>query len=229
MWNAIKQKLRERAMLRFYRTVIRPGDLCFDIGANVGKHIAVFRACGARVIAVEPQKKCAELLYTKFSGDPNVVVIEKAVGEKAGTGTLSVPPEKDAIATLSSAWQTQGRFVSRFAHAITENVEITTLDALIALYGVPHFCKIDVEGFEENALRGLSSPIPLVSFEFAIEFLDNAVRCASLLESLGNRRFNYCVQERLQWRMPEWNSKEAIIEHIKTHAEPLLWGDIYAS
>jgi len=33
-------------------------------------------------------------------------------------------------------------------------------------YGLPHFCKIDVEGFEEQALAGLSRPLPVLSFEF---------------------------------------------------------------
>ena len=51
-------------------------------------------------------------------------------------------------------------------HAV---VPVTTLDALIDRYGLPAFCKIDVEGFEEAVVRGLSRPIPSVSFEFTPE------------------------------------------------------------
>ena len=45
-------------------------------------------------------------------------------------------------------------------------VEVTTLDALIARHGVPTLIKIDVEGFEAEALSGLSQAVRALSFEF---------------------------------------------------------------
>jgi FkbM family methyltransferase len=43
---------------------------------------------------------------------------------------------------------------------------MTTLDELIGKHGVPVFIKIDVEGFEEAVLQGLSQPVRALSFEF---------------------------------------------------------------
>ena len=43
---------------------------------------------------------------------------------------------------------------------------MTTLDTLVAEYGEPAFCKIDVEGFEVEALKGLSRPLRALSFEY---------------------------------------------------------------
>jgi hypothetical protein len=40
---------------RFYRSLLRHGDLAFDIGAHVGTRARAMRAAGARVVALEPQ------------------------------------------------------------------------------------------------------------------------------------------------------------------------------
>jgi hypothetical protein len=45
-------------------------------------------------------------------------------------------------------------------------VNVATLDSLIDEFGVPDYAKIDVEGFDLEVLRGLSRPIPLLSFEY---------------------------------------------------------------
>src|SRR5689334_4646326 len=44
--------------LRFYRQFVGPGDLVFDVGANVGHVTKVFLRAGARVVAIEPQSIC---------------------------------------------------------------------------------------------------------------------------------------------------------------------------
>jgi FkbM family methyltransferase len=44
-------------------------------------------------------------------------------------------------------------------------VPVTTLDKAIDEFGVPTFCKIHVEGFESDALKGLSKPIPLLALD----------------------------------------------------------------
>lgn len=44
-----REKLR-----KFYSQFLSPGDLVFDIGANVGVYTEVFSSLGSRVVAVEP-------------------------------------------------------------------------------------------------------------------------------------------------------------------------------
>ena len=77
------------------------------------------------------------------------------------------------------------------------DISITTLDRLIAEYGVPSYIKIDVEGFELEVIKGLSSQVPLLSLEcnlpeFAKETLESLAALAKLSPTAG---FNYCLAE----------------------------------
>ena len=62
---------------------------------------------------------------------------------------------------------------------------MTTLGALIEQFGTPALCKIDVEGFELEVLRGLDRSLPLVTFEYHLSERELLVGCLERLEQLG--------------------------------------------
>jgi len=43
-----------QALKRIYAPLIRPGDLCFDIGAHLGDHILAWFRLNAHIIALDP-------------------------------------------------------------------------------------------------------------------------------------------------------------------------------
>src|SRR6476469_5252478 len=51
----------------FYRQLLAPGDVVFDVGANVGNRVQAFLETKARVIAVEPQPACVAVLRQKLA------------------------------------------------------------------------------------------------------------------------------------------------------------------
>jgi FkbM family methyltransferase len=222
---------RERQRLAdFYRRLLSPGDLGFDVGANVGNRTCAFLDAGAKVVSIEPQTGCARILKRRFRSNPRFELVEAAVGAEEGNQLLHVG-EVSNISTLSSDWMSQtqdsGRWSeSTWSHAV--NVPVTTLDRLIERYGRPAFCKIDVEGYEPAVLEGLTTPIDQLSFEFTLpECVEDVRACVDRLSSLADYRYNYSFSETLVFESPEWLSAPALLQRIEKIRDS-AWGDIYA-
>lgn len=216
--------------LAFISQIVKPGSLVFDIGAHIGNKTRLYRACGAQVICLEPQPFCCNKLEEAFKDDPFVTIIPKGVAANPGILQLSICSQASTISTFSTRWKEDSRFSNAFIWDKVIEVEVTTLDELIAIYGLPDFCKVDVENYEYEVLLGLHSPIPYISFETAFEVFDNSILCIKHLELLGYRSFNFAFGEDPRLLSDVWLSGEAVISLIKTMGitDPVVWGDIYA-
>jgi FkbM family methyltransferase len=218
-----------RARLRgFYSRFASPGDLCFDIGANVGDRTELLLEAGARVVSVEPQPGCLGTLRRRLGRHPRCRIVEQAVGAAPGTAELHVCRCNPGLSTLSSRWMQDGRHAGEYAWNETVRVPVTTLDALIREYGVPRFCKIDVEGFEPQVLAGLSQPIPWVSIEYHPELDAEFRACLDRLAAIGPVRFNCTVGDATEFLLPEWSDGAALRERLSRLGGGSVWGDIYA-
>jgi FkbM family methyltransferase len=219
-----------RRMLGLYGRFVRPADLCFDVGANVGNRTEMFLALGARVVAVEPQALCVGKLQRRFASNPRVVVVAEAVGRSPGEAELFVS-SAHTISSMSTEWIQRVRASGRFgSHSWNETtvVPVTTLDALIVEHGIPSFCKIDVEGYEVEVLAGLSTPLPALSFEFTPEARENAVACLRRLAELGPTVFNYSIGDSGTFALSEWLDEAAMAEELARLGDSSAFGDVYA-
>jgi len=220
-----------RKLRRFYRQFLRPGALSFDIGAHLGSRSRAFLDLGARVIAVEPQPRCAAYLRKRWGGERRFTLIPKAVGARTGRAILHINRLNPTISTLSpSAWRTGMAAAAERPERWEEQVEVevTTLDRLIEDYGRPDFCKLDVEGFEVQALAGLSHPLPALSFEFISFEKAGAQACLRRLSALGEYRFNWSLRERLCLESPTWVDASGVEQMFNRLKAAIVSGDIYA-
>jgi FkbM family methyltransferase len=216
---------------RHFKRFIQAGDLVFDIGANVGELAQVFSDLQARVIAVEPQRGCVEILRKRFARRPNVTILEMGVSDSVGLLPLHVSKHYHTTSTFSVEHTAESRFRGRFANedlVTRQLVPTTTLDQLIAEYGLPRFCKIDVEGHESSVLSGLSKRIECVSFEFLSESLGKAEACMQQLAGLGSVRFNVALFVYYRLLSPRWLSAAEMTKRLNRFRALHLSGDIYA-
>ena len=116
-----------------------------------------------------------------------MIVRGEAVGRVQGTARLSLSHRNPTVSSLSERWHSSLPEANAGFRNVrweeTVEVAVTTLDALIATYGVPRFCKIDVEGFEAEVLAGLTQPVPALSVEFVAGALDVAASCVRRIEA----------------------------------------------
>ncbi|HWE76481.1 MAG TPA: FkbM family methyltransferase [Stellaceae bacterium] len=223
--------LKVRRARGFYRQFIRPGDLCFDVGAHVGDRLAHFLNLGARVVAVEPQPRLMAGLKRRFGNDPRVILVGAALGAARGKARLSIDPAHPTVATLSPDYIAQAGESRGFRHVRWREeieVEVTTLDALIAAHGQPAFCKIDVEGYEHAVLEGLSRPLSGISLEYLPAALDPALVAIARLNRLGTYRFNRSVGESMALAIPRWLGAAEIGADLKRLPREDKAGDVYA-
>lgn len=220
-------ELEERTS--FYSTFVNKDDLYFDIGANVGNRIAPILKIGAKVVAVEPQILCVKRLKSLFG---NRIVIEHiGLGAKEEIRNFYIS-NQSVLSTFSTEQiekTKNGRFSTSKWKPIT--MTITTMDALIHKYGVPAFVKIDVEGFEFEVLKGLSTPIRMISFEYTVpEMSEVLFECINSLNNLSNMYvYNYSVGESMKFALNEWLDYEAMINLIqKDDFINTGFGDVYA-
>ena len=207
---------------------VGPDDVVFDIGANLGDKSAWFLGRGARVVCVEPQPALIAHLKSRFAGEQNISVVGKGVGDTPGILTMSINRAAPVLSTFSQVWKS-GRFSGQVWDDAVE-VEITTLDALIKEYGNPTYTKIDVEGFEKNVVRGLSTKTGTLSVEFTGEFIKEAVEIAHLLHDRGYDLFNISLGESDTFSNESWLAMDEICTLIIQLASEsdAVWGDLYA-
>jgi FkbM family methyltransferase len=222
---------RAGRMARFYRQLVRPGDLCFDLGAHAGNRVLALRRIGARVVAAEPQPDFARLLRLLYGRDPAVTILESAVGAEIGQAAMLVSARTPTVTTLSAEWaQAVGRAKSfggvKWQHSI--NVPVTTLDALIAGHGLPTFCKIDVEGYELEVLRGLSQPIRTLSLEVIPAAVDIGLGCIARLGELSDYEYNWSRGETQRLAWPEWIDEQVAEARLGAMSVDAPSGDLYA-
>jgi len=137
----------------FWRGLPLSGLVIYDVGAYHGILTLFFASRCLRVISYEPNDaNHARLVENiRLNNLDNVQVRKAGVGAQPGSGTLHYSPQMAGGGTLDPDAMA----------AISQAIQITTLDHDIAASTLPapDLIKIDIEGWELEALHGARATI----------------------------------------------------------------------
>lgn len=173
-----KHILNELLTRHIASKVIKCGDSVLDLGANVGFHTKDFSSLvgpEGKVHAFEPNPE----LWSNLVSIPNVRLWPYAVGGKISAETFFLPIGHDQVGSLVDARDFMGSVPMK-----TLSVLQTRVDALMEAIEKPiSFMKIDVERYEEHALRG--AVLTLMRDKPVVIYENHTAEIEALLSSMG--------------------------------------------
>jgi FkbM family methyltransferase len=209
---------------KFYAQLIHKNDLCFDIGANIGKKSKLFLYLGAKVTAFEPQTACHSALNQIQKSNENFEFYPFAIGAANEEKELFLATHSE-VATLSPAFMDYFRTKDIFWPK-KEIVQVKTLNTIIENHGLPNYCKIDVESYEFEVLNQLAYTIPVIEFEFTGGFIHDTIKILNGMND-DKKRFNYIRNEKLKFQLKNWVSCEEMKTIILSLETDKLHGNIF--
>jgi len=191
---------RERETLELLGKLIAPSDTVLDVGGHIGYFSLYFAhlASEGLVHAFEPGPNNLPYIRENLSQAANATLFEQGVGASPGRLTLYT---EELTGQNNSFVQDYAMFEANKAAAFSEasveavEVQVVTLDSHCATHGLrPAFVKIDVEGFELQALEGASELLHSGRPVLMVEVSQEHEAVFGLLQDAGYRTYDVHLQ-----------------------------------
>ncbi len=131
-----------------------------DIGANRGQFALIARKCfpDARIDSFEPLSEPADRFEKVFAGDGNTYLHRLAIGATEGETTIHVS-QRDDSSSLLPIGKGQTALFPGTSEREQRTIRVAPLDAVLTVHDIQHpaLLKLDVQGFELEALHGCES------------------------------------------------------------------------
>ena len=180
--------------------VLRKNDLktIIDIGGNKGQFALACRECApdARIISFEPLKRPALIFMTLFSKDAKVILNEVAIGNKNERSFIHVSAHDDSSSLLPIGPNQIALYPGTQEKELIE-INVGTLSSYLKPENIesPAMLKLDIQGFEMEALKGCESIIHKFNYIYCecsfIELYSGQKLAYEVIEWLNQRQFKF--------------------------------------
>ena len=138
---------------------LEKSDLIVDIGANHGQFLElVLKNYTGQVIAIEPEPEAFEFLSQKFAKFSNVQSLNLALGSSNGSANLNVANNSSESSSILDMGYHHKMGAPNIRMIEKCKVKLARFSDAIDISGFHQvFLKIDVQGFELEVLKGISS------------------------------------------------------------------------
>lgn len=204
----------------------------FDIGTNRGNFTDEYltQYPDAEIVCIEANPNLCQQLAQKYFYNKNIQVYHYLLSDESHKDIdFFIDQGCDVISTASQNWINNSRFnTSNWDKPI--KVESITLDKLIEATFIPDIIKIDVEGYENVAIKGLTKKVRMIQFEWAEEESELTEDTCQYLESIGYKEFAFKFEDRPYSYIPSTftplKNLQLFEQLIPSRKEK--WGMIYA-
>lgn len=152
-----RERAYEEAFHEALNSAVTPGDTIWDVGANIGIYTEYFlewTGSKGKVIAFEPLPQAFATLEQKFKNHPlrqNVELIQMALADRDGEAVFAGDIGGDGISTTGHISDATDRVSGTEIKVKLSTADHATIEPGVKL---PTVVKVDVEGFEEDVLKG---------------------------------------------------------------------------
>jgi FkbM family methyltransferase len=163
-------------------------DLIYDVGMNNGDDSAYYLSLGFRTVAIEANPALVEQAKLRFAREiasGRLIILNVGVADREGQLPFWICETNSRFSSFDRAYASWG-------DSPTHQIQVPSarFETILAQYGVPHFCKIDIQGNEFLCLEGLK-PHNVPRF-FSIEA--NDIRYLDMMNALGYSLFK-CISQ----------------------------------
>jgi FkbM family methyltransferase len=165
-------------------------DLIYDVGMNNGDDTAYYLSLGFRTVAIEANPELVEQAKTRFAAEiasGRLIILNIGITDRDGELPFW-------ICEANHRWSSFDRTYASWANSPNHQIQVpcTRFDKIVGQYGVPYFCKIDIQGHDFLCLEGFT-PHNVPKF-LSIEAIDLDLRLLEMLRALGYSLFK-CISQ----------------------------------
>lgn len=194
--------------------------LIFDVGMHVGQDTTFYLRKGFKVVAVEANPLLTAAAEQKFRAalrEGRLKILNIGIGEQRGRAEFHVNLELSEWSSFKAATASRGMPTAAVS------VEMATIGDVVRKFGVPYYLKIDIEGLDGAAVKGLSDCVGKPRF---VSFENGDLALFNVLIGYGYAGFKFINQADVpSFVLPKPAHEGKTIDHVFPYGASGPFGD----